>query len=170
TARDGNVAIADAMATAVRRHLDGPTPRPLLHPRFWAALVVVGDGSISLSTSTSTASRILGPFAYVDAADHAAIISTASLETDFAVSAIGQWTGKEFESLIRRETIDGTIKWETKNPQVSVGRIVATGTAIYAGGGQPDGASPVTVPVLRSLQPDGKILWTQSLQDVPGDA
>ena len=48
TARGGNVAIADALAMAVRRHLDGPAPRPLLHPRFWAALVVLGDGSITL--------------------------------------------------------------------------------------------------------------------------
>ena len=68
TARGGNVAIADAMAMAVRRHLDGPTPRPLLHPRFWAALVVLGDGSIGLNASAEVAKRELGPFAKVDAA------------------------------------------------------------------------------------------------------
>ncbi len=37
-----DVGIADALAAAVRRHLDGPTARPLLHPRFWAALIVLG--------------------------------------------------------------------------------------------------------------------------------
>lgn len=47
--RDGGPGIADALALAVRRHLDGPTPRPLLHPRFWAALVVLGDGALSLA-------------------------------------------------------------------------------------------------------------------------
>ncbi len=34
------------LALAVRKHLDGPTAGPLLHPRFWAALAVLGDGSI----------------------------------------------------------------------------------------------------------------------------
>lgn len=45
----GDVGIADALAEAVRRHLDGPTPRPLLHPRFWASLVVLGDGAMTLA-------------------------------------------------------------------------------------------------------------------------
>jgi len=48
----GGVAIADALALAQRRHLDGPTPRPLLHPRFWAALVVMGDGAMTLAAAT----------------------------------------------------------------------------------------------------------------------
>jgi CHAT domain-containing protein len=68
TARGGNTAVADAMAMAVRRHLDGPTPRPLLHPRFWAALVVLGDGSIGINASAQPAKRELRPFANVDAA------------------------------------------------------------------------------------------------------
>ena len=42
-----NIPIADALAVAVRERLEGNTPRPLLHPRFWAALVVVGDGAPS---------------------------------------------------------------------------------------------------------------------------
>ena len=78
TARGGNTAIADALAIAVRRHLDGPTPRPLLHPRFWAALVVLGDGSIGLNTSAQAARRELGPFANVDTAERASIISAIS--------------------------------------------------------------------------------------------
>lgn len=40
--------IAEALAAAQRQHLAGPTPRPLLHPRFWASLVVLGDGAVTL--------------------------------------------------------------------------------------------------------------------------
>ena len=40
--------IAESLAAAQRQHLDGPTPRPLLHPRFWASLVVLGDGAVTL--------------------------------------------------------------------------------------------------------------------------
>src|SRR4029078_985183 len=80
TARGGNVAIADAMAMAIRRHLDGPTPRPLLHPRFWAALVVLGDGSIGINASAQPAKRELTPFANVDAAERASIVAAAPLD------------------------------------------------------------------------------------------
>ena len=75
TARGGNVAIADALAMAMRRHLDGPTPRPLLHPRFWAALVVLGDGSIALDADADAAPRDLGAFAEVDPAHDEEILS-----------------------------------------------------------------------------------------------
>ena len=44
-ARSGdNITIADSLAVAMRQHLDGPAPRPLLHPRFWAALTVLEIG------------------------------------------------------------------------------------------------------------------------------
>ena len=134
TARGGNAAIADAMAMAVRRHLDGPTPRPLLHPRFWAALVVLGDGSIGLNASAQAAKRELGPFANVDAAERASIVSAASLDTDFVSSARGHWTGKAFESSIRREAADGTVRWEVKDPEIGAGPVAATKQTIYAGG------------------------------------
>ena len=172
TARGGNVAIADAMATAVRRHLDGPTPRPLLHPRFWAALVMLGDGSINLNASAQAAKRELGPFANVDLAERAAIVSAASVDMDFVSSAFGHWTGTMFEWLIRREAADGTIGWEIKDPDITAGPVAATKQTIYAGGSvsQGAGASTVTVPVLRGLQPDGKVLWTQRLLNTPEDS
>jgi CHAT domain-containing protein len=52
-ARGGDVAIADALALAVRRHLDGQAARPLMHPRFWSALVVLGNGSTTLNAPSS---------------------------------------------------------------------------------------------------------------------
>jgi hypothetical protein len=171
-ARSANLAISDAMAMAVRRHLDGPTPRPLLHPRFWAALVVLGDGSISIDASAQTANRELGPFVDVDSAERAAIVSATSLHTDFVSSAHGHWIGTGFESLIRRETADGTTRWEIKDPEIAAGPIAATKQTVYAGGFlfQQAGAPTRTVPVLRGLQPDGKVLWTQRLLSTPEDS
>jgi CHAT domain-containing protein len=170
TARGGNVAISDAMATAVRRHLDGPTPRPLLHPRFWAALVMLGDGSINLNASAQK--RELGPFANVDLTERAAIVSAASVDMDFVSSAFGHWTGTMFEWLIRREAADGTVRWEIRDPEGTAGPVAATEQTIYAGGNvsQGAGASAVTVPVLRGLRPDGKVLWTQRLPNTPEDS
>ena len=171
-ARGSNVAIADAMAIAVRRHLDGQTPRPLLHPRFWAALVVLGDGSISLDASARPATRELGPFANVDAAERASIVATAPMEADFVSSAVGGWTGTVFGSLIRREAVDGTVRWEVKDPQITAGPIAAAGQTIYAGGhlSQSIGASALFAPMLRGLRPDGKVLWTQRLGGMPDQA
>ncbi|MBY0318002.1 MAG: CHAT domain-containing protein [Reyranella sp.] len=172
TARRGNVAIADAMATAVRRHLDGPTPRPLLHPRFWAALVMLGDGSITLNASTQPAKRELGPFANFDLAERAAIVSVTPLDTDFVSSALGHWMGTNFEWLIRREAADGTVRWEIKDPEIDAGPVAATKQIIYAGGNvsQQTGASAVIVPILRGLRPDGTVLWTQRVVNTPEDS
>jgi hypothetical protein len=169
TARGGNAAVADAMAMAVRRHLDGPTPRPLLHPRFWAALVVLGDGSIGLTSSTQAARRELGPFANIDAAARATIISAAQVGTDFVSSARGQWTGKAFKSSIRRQAPDGTVRWEVKDPEIGAGPVAATKQTIYAGG-HLDQPAKALMPVLRGLQPDGKVLWTERLPDTPEDS
>ena len=169
TARGGNAAVADAMAMAVRRHLDGPTPRPLLHPRFWAALVVLGDGSIGLNASAQAAKRELGPFANVDAAERASILSAASLDTDFVSSARGHWTGKGFESSIRREASDGTVRWEVKDPEIGAGPVAASKQTVYAGGYLNQQATPLS-PILRGLQPDGKILWTLRPANTPEDS
>jgi hypothetical protein len=166
TARGGNVAIADAMAIAVRRHLDGPTPRPLLHPRFWAALVVLGDGSIGLHASVPSAKRELGPFANVDAAKRASIVSAAFLDKDFVSSAHGHWTGQGLESLIRRETVDGTVSWEVRNPEIGAGPVAVTKQTIYAGGFFHEQGEAVG-PILRGFQADGKVLWTQKLPNMP---
>ena len=144
---------------AVRRHLDGPTPRPLLHPRFWAALVVLGDGSIGLNEAAQPAKRELGPFANVDSAERATIIFAAPVDMDFVSSARGQWTGKAFESLIRREAPNGTVRWEVKDPEIGAGPVAATSQTIYAGGYLDQQATPL-VPVLRGLQPDGK--WSKT--------
>jgi CHAT domain-containing protein len=165
-ARGGNVAIADALAMAVRRHLDGPTARPLLHPRFWAALVVLGDGSMSLNASAEKVRRDLGPFSSVDSLDRAEILSGASLGKDFVTSTMGGWNGKRFASLVRRQAVDGTTKWEVKDQEIAAGPVIAGEQVIYAGGflSLPSGASTVTVPVLRALQPDGKVSWSQRFQ------
>jgi hypothetical protein len=169
TARGGNTAIADALAIAVRRHLDGPTPRPLLHPRFWAALVALGDGSIGLNASAPSAKRELGPFANVDAAERASIVSAASLDADFVSAARGHWTGKGFGSLIRREATDGAVRWVVKAPEIGAGPVAATKQMIYAGGYLEQQPVPL-VPILRGLQPDGKVLWTLRLSSTPDDS
>jgi CHAT domain-containing protein len=160
----GNVAIADALAIAVRKHLDGPTPRPLLHPRFWAALVALGDGAMTLSSPAETAPRDLGPFDAVNSAKGEEILSATSLDMDFATST-GDGTGKRFASLIRRQAIDGTKEWEIKDQEIGAGPITASKQVIYAAGylSLSKDASIVNGPILRALRPDGKVLWSHRL-------
>jgi CHAT domain-containing protein len=166
-ARGGNVAIADALASAVRKHLDGPAPRPLLHPRFWAALIVLGDGSVSLNSSTESAPRDLGPFSAVDSSEHATIVSGTPLGADFVTSATGGWNGKVFASSVRRQAFDGTMKWEVKDQEIGAGPVAAASQVIYAGGhfALPSGTSAFIVPIVRALQPDGKVSWTRRFSD-----
>jgi CHAT domain len=167
--RSGEVAIADALALAVRKHLDGPTPRPLLHPRFWAALVVVGDGSMVLNSSAAAAPRDLGPFAPVDDAQGDEILSTAVFDGDFITSTIGNWNGKRSPSLIRRRTADGTTKWEVKDGEIGAGGTAAAQEVIYSGGYRsfPNGTLWWSVPILRALSPDGAVLWSRQLASEP---
>jgi hypothetical protein len=168
-ARGGDVAIADALALAVRKHLDGPAPRPLLHPRFWAALVVVGDGSMVLNSPAAGAPRDLGPFAPVDDADGDEFLSAAAFDGDFITSAIGNWNGTRSPSLVRRRTADGTTKWEVKDGEIGAGPIAATQDIVYAGGYRTftDGALVRNVPVLRALSPDGAVLWSRQIASEP---
>ena len=170
TARGGGgVAVADALAVAMRRHLDGPAPRPLLHPRFWAALVVLGDGSITLDGEANAGPRDLGPFAAINPSQDEEILSAAPLEDDFVTSTIGAWNGKRSPSLIRRQAIDGTKKWEVADPEIGAGPIAASTQAIYAGGylSFPKGASIVSAPILRALRPDGTVAWSHRLASGP---
>ena len=170
--RASKVGIADALAAAVRRHLDGPAPRPLLHPRFWAALVVLGDGSMTLDAAAGDSPRDLGPFAAVNPSEDQEILSAAPLDDDFATSTIGAWNGTRSPSLIRRQAPDGTTKWEIKDSEIGAGLAAATKQMIFAGGylSLAQGAALVSVPVLRALSPDGKILWSHRLPGGPHGA
>jgi CHAT domain-containing protein len=161
---DSTMPIADAVATAMRKHLDGPSPRPLLHPRFWSALVVLGDGSMKLGTDQGT-QRDLAAFADIDMAKSEEILSATPFDNDFASSTIGPWNGKRSPSLVRRQRLDGTTKWEVSDFEIGAGPTAATDRTIYAAGyitvTPPD--SGVSVPVLRQLTPDGRVSWTQRL-------
>ena len=164
-ARSGdNVTIADSLAVAMRKHLDGPTARPLLHPRFWAALVVLGDGAMRLEEGGRD-SRDLGAFAKVNPSADEEILFAGALSGDFVSSAFGEWNGKRSPSLVRRQAIAGTTKWEVKDPEIAVGPVAATNRTIYVGGYiSPLPPKPAySVPMLRRLTVDGEVLWSRRL-------
>lgn len=163
--------VADALADAVRRHLDGPSPRPLLHPRFWAPLVVVGDGALFLGSPGPRVRRELGAFADVDAARAEEIVSAAPLGGDVASAAVGPFDGKRSASLVRRQGPDGTIRWQITDPEIGAGPIAVAGQTIYVGGYV--AASPqhpgIAAPVLRRVTPEGGVSWSRRLAgDAPG--
>jgi len=163
---DSAMPLADALAAAMRRHLEGPTPRPLLHPRFWSALVVLGDGSMKLGAAEPGAQRDLAAFADVGMARNEEILSAAPVGgEDVASSTIGPWNGKRSPSLIRRQRADGTMKWEVSDFEIGAGPMATTDQAIYAAGyvTVPAPPSGISVPVLRQLGPDGKVMWTRRL-------
>ena len=156
--RGGNVPVADALAMAIRNHLDGRTARPLLHPRFWAALVVLGDGSMKLNQPDASV-RDLKAFLPPSHAEPAAVLSAASFGDELVASIVGRWNGQRFASLLRRQAIDGTTRWEIVDHETGAGPIVASRRMIYAGG-YGDG-----VAVLRAVQPEGQVAWTHRFQD-----
>ena len=94
TARGGNVAIADAMAMAVRRHLDGPTPRPLLHPRSgppWSCWATDRSASTRLPRRPSASSVRLP----TSIRPNASIVSAASLGCGFRFIGARPLDGKD---------------------------------------------------------------------------
>ena len=132
-------AVADALARSVRRHLDN-AERPLLHPRFWAALVVVGDGSVTLDRAAPVGRPT------VTALDPAEgqILAAAPLEADVIVRT---------PASIQRRNADGTKKWEVASGDLGAGPLAVAGDAIYAAGKE----------TLRRLDADGKLLWSRRL-------
>jgi CHAT domain-containing protein len=161
--------IADALAVAVRKHLDGPTPRPLLHPRFWAALTVLGDGSMTLNAPGQDGVRDLRAYSPAQSLKGDEIISVVPSGDDFASSTIGEWNGKRSPSLVRRHAFDGTTKWEVEDFEIGVGPVSATDATIYAGGYVSQLNGTFSVPVLRRLSPDGHLLWSRQLP-TPGES
>ena len=171
TARGGNVAIADAMAMAVRRHLDGPTPRPLLHPRFWAALVMLGDGSVGLNASAQAAKRELGPFANVDSPNarrssprhpwirisfHRRLAAGRERRSNGRSGARPPMEPSDGRPRSRKSAPDRSQRPDRRSTQADIFPRAGTSAAI--------------VPILRGLQPDGKVLWTQRLPNTPEDS
>ncbi|CAN5895181.1 hypothetical protein BH11PSE3_BH11PSE3_15710 [soil metagenome] len=163
TGRD--VGIADALATAMRRHLDGPTPRPLLHPRFWAALVVLGDGATTLDAAITGTSRDLGPFAAIDPSRDQEIVSASPIDGDLATSTIMKANGKLTAPLVLRRPTDGAAKWQVGADDISPGATVATTRVIYVAGNSvlPQAGTASGVPVLRGFSPNGTQLWSHRL-------
>lgn len=157
--------IADALATAVRKHIDGASARPLLHPRFWASLVVVGDGSLKLGAPDVGPPRTLAAFADTGHLKTEEVLSVAALDGDFVSASIGQWNGKRSPSVIRRQATDGTVKWEVKDAEIGAGPVAATDSSIYVGGYlTPSPAEPgFSMPTLRRLGPDGAVSWSRNV-------
>jgi CHAT domain-containing protein len=162
-----SMAIADALAVAVRRHLEEPAPRPLMHPRFWAALVVLGDGSLKLGATNRSDERDLGPYAAMAPTTQEEILSAAPLDGDLVTSTIGPWNGKRSPSLIRRLTPDDRMQWVLSDPAIGAGLTAVASPVIYAAGYVSADSSAVSAPVLRRLAPDGTLLWSHGLPAGP---
>jgi CHAT domain-containing protein len=167
-----DVAIADALAAAVRKHLDGPAARPLLHPRFWAALVVMGDGSTRLANPDRQAVRDLGPFAEPALSAGSEFFSMTPLGGDFVSSTIGNPSDRTSGSLISRHAADGTTRWQISDPSIQAGPTAANAQIVYAGGffAAPQDGRMRATPALRGIAPDGRIKWTYSLPSGPDHA
>lgn len=157
--------IADALAIAVRKHIDGASARPLLHPRFWAALVVLGDGSMKLASADRDAARTLAAFTDTGRLKGEEVVSVATLDGDFVSASIGEWNGKRSPSVIRRQATDGTVKWEVKDAEIGAGPAATTDRAIYIGGYLTPSPtdSGVSVPILRRLEPDSAVSWSRNV-------
>ncbi len=156
--------VADALVAAVRRHLDGSTPRPLLHPRFWGALISLGDGALRLDAADPPAIRELGPFANVDASADGEILAAAPLAAGFVSSEIGPWNGKRSPSLVRRRAIDGTATWQVADALVGAGPVAAAEGSVFVGGYESSATDADTVEaVLRRITADGKVAWKRKI-------
>ncbi|MBV8188594.1 MAG: CHAT domain-containing protein, partial [Alphaproteobacteria bacterium] len=168
-AREQRLPIADALAGAMRLYLDGPAPRPLLHPRFWAALVLLGDGALTFDTDGPDAPRMLGPFA-PPGSDSDTIVSAAALGADFASSELAPWHGAPSAALVRRRAADGSVRWQASDTAtVGAGRIAATADTVYAAGFEMtgEGEQRHAVPVLRAFDAGGALRWLRRLPAGP---
>ncbi|MFZ5784128.1 MAG: CHAT domain-containing protein [Pseudomonadota bacterium] len=161
---DAEIPIADALAGAVRRHLDGPTPRPLLHPRFWAALVALGDGTVRLGAASNSAARDLVPFADTSHSPGGEIVATAALDGGFVDATIGGPKDGGIQASIRRLARDGAIRWTLRDPFLPGRTIAASARTVYATalGRSAQGGSMAGAVVGLSAD-DGHILWSRQL-------
>mgnify|MGYP001340859137 CR=1 FL=1 len=169
---DAETPIADALAGAVRRHLDGPTtPRPLLHPRFWAALVTLGDGSIRLGGSSNSTARDLVPFPDTSRRTGEEILATATLDGGFVSAMIDRPKDGGIHASIRRLARDGTIRWTIRDPFLPGRMIAASARTVYATAlGRAAPAGNMTSAVVGLSADDGHILWNRQVGRLDADS
>ena len=154
-----DVGIADALALAVRKHLDGPAPRPLLHPRFWAALIVLGDGSTRIGSTAGMAPRDLGTFAIPDERP-GLILSAAAVEGGVVTSDIHRGEPGTPAWSISHRKIDGTPTWTIGDQATGGAPVVTAGPLIVT-------AAATDRPKLQAFHADGQAAWTHSFVDAP---
>ncbi len=157
--------VADALAAAMRDILNSNRARPLYHPRFWAAFVVIGDGATSLTDRSDAASRLLGPFATVKSDEIGEILSGARIGNEIAVGSIGDWSGEQWTSLLQLRALDGQKRWQESDSRFQGARVAASDQEIFAGGYVTSVASAgaKAVPTIRKLTLTGKVEWEKAL-------
>ena len=155
-------AVSGLMQMAINKFLAEASQSAFHHPRFWAAFVVTGDGSIALGSegkrdvlpviaSRTDTSEIGGE-----------IISAAEGDKRIFLNKIGSFdvSSQRHYSVVEAARSDGETIWSVKNQNIAAGPILVIDDLVIAGGYQ--GRTSFSA-VIRAFKRDsGLSAWTWS--------
>lgn len=151
-APDAASALQRAMIETLR---DAPSPA-FRNPRFWAPFLLLGDGGVKIAARTAPARRDSQVEVSPGGGEIMAMVQNGAATVS---SEIGPVRNGRASSLVRARSA-GAIAWSLEDKDIAAGRLVARGGVNYAAGYLWQGRS---VPVLRAVSRDGKLLWRKEI-------
>jgi hypothetical protein len=154
--------VSGIMQMAVSKFLAEASQSAFHHPRFWAAFVVTGDGSIALGSegkrdvlpviaSRTDTSEIGGE-----------IISAAEGGKRIFLNKVGSFdvSSQRHSSVVEAARSDGETIWSVKNQSIAAGPILVADDLVIAGGYQ--GRTSFSAMIRAFKRDSGLVAWTWS--------
>ena len=160
--------IADALAASLRKFLASDAPQPLMHPRFWASFVLVGDGAVTLGDD-NISPRILRNFADTPAKTRGSIVAVTSFGRDMLAVESTATTGAD--PLLQRRELSGMTKGPRPLASGSGWLIASADDVVVSVGVKPAPGVTATASataMLTRLSADGASLAETALAPVSG--
>ena len=157
-----------ALGKAVRAHL-ADAPELEQHPAYWAALNLVGDGSISGAVSQNTPAAQSGISSFETLSGFGSggeIIDVDVLGNDLLMAIMGEWDGHRMNGIVSRRAKDGTERWRIDSRHIGIGRLTTSDNISYVAGYTLGGS----IPVLRRFDGDGAVIWRRDYHEYSGYA
>lgn len=163
---NGSRGVSEIHNEALTTYIKDSKNRAYLHPRFWASLVVLGDGSVPFFKSIKDNSSF-GYF-HLTGSNDGDIVSLSKSDKSVITSEIGEFypENKRFSSIVRKMNNAGNILWEIEDKNIGASKLLVTNYGIISTGYRGD---EKTTPVVRILDNEtGRKINQFSFNNVEG--
>jgi len=160
-----NTTVATAFAGALKDYLHGVKSPALLHPRFWSAFVVYGDGGETVNTvSSAPPDRLLSFDANSGPGEVLNLLQDDKTSSTYD-SGFADWTGRRLSSVVQKRSLTGKLSWEVRDTNIGAGPLALGGSQIYSAGYESAANGTQSTPLLRAFDTNGHLRWKRRIEE-----